>query len=159
MLIAIGERVNERKMSDARVAKWEETWKRLPLRAMLTTPAMVRGTARARLNRLAAVDRVINLLPPDNRPGTWDQEFARDQARWLRSYLYEKDADSQWSGIILMGRRVTAAFDGPQEFGFTTYVGPVKALVIPHPSGRSGFWRQPKIEEKVRDEWIPLITS
>ncbi len=152
MLIAVAERRNDRGAPAARLRRAARAWARHPLACVLASHAMRQGPSRTRLHNLLGLrpDRVVNLLPPDRRPGTWDAWRAREVAAllgaWARAHAHE---------LVLLGRRVAEAFGvGDLPFGAQAQVdGGVRVLVLPHPSGRSRYLNDPRTRPRVR-RWV-----
>lgn len=177
MILAVAERGNCPGLSQAQVERITNTWRRTPLRCMLTLESMVPGcAARNRLHRLLGrpVDRVANLLPPDRKIGTWDRDWAQECAgrlsTWLnRSELSAPDMTSSQilegdeprrgpvTHVVLCGKRVFEAWspDVPRDRLRTLEIGEwwewrdVRYMWIPHPSGRNRTWNSVENVEKV----------
>lgn len=147
MIVAIAERIHEPRLDAEDVWRWDRAWHTATLSCILSAPTMTQKATRTRLNRLMGVDaeKVVNLLPPHNRPGVWDQRFARECVTALVPWLRENA-----EGVILLGRRVINVFTSGGEFCSVTEVGPVPALCLPHPSGRSRFLNEPANRERVQ---------
>ena len=133
------------------------------------TPAMTRGPSCARLCRLLGMDRedflIWNLLHPDNKPGTWHADKARDCARPVADHLCDRYPEQD--RVLLLGERVVAAFNySGARFGDpVTIHNPsgrshkVSAMVVPHPSGRSRFWNDPDAEGEIRSRIQGFISE
>lgn len=147
MLLVIAERVNNRRLTDAKVARWRATWEEHGWKAAMLTPAMTHGASRKRLDQFLPGDKeIVNLLPPDNKPGTWDAELARRTALQSVGWL---TANADVHGVVLLGRRVLDTYCN--LFRDTTIKQAGRRCVgLPHPSGRSHYWNDPEAMERVR---------
>ena len=117
-------------------------WAVDPVWCMLTSGAMNVGTTRQRLYDLLGIDSVniVNLLPPDNKPGTWDSELARKNADTLMWRLYNVYGHVH---VVALGRRVQRAIKaGLRQIPFGRPVLCLfgTALILSHPSGRCRIW-------------------
>lgn len=149
--MVLGERVNDRTMSDARVRQWRTVWATNCLRGVFVTPAMEHGACRDRIDRVVPHrKRIHNVLWPDNQPGRWDVVEARKVAEEIGWYL---ESPMNVDGLVLLGRRVTDLFMKDAEFGALRLVNGIAALSLPHPSGRSRVWN----DDQARDEWVPRL--
>lgn len=153
-VLVIGERIHDPKQL-GREGWWRDRYcsSGIPrIRHVLGMPAMTEGSTRKRLERMlgfAPDTKVVNLLWPDSKPGTWDETEAEVSARSLMSYLAENEKRHrhEWTGLALLGKRVSRAFSIPSfvEFGERLTIGPSgweiheegPVLLLPHPSGRS----------------------
>ncbi len=161
-ILAIGERLHDPGLDPARVARWELAWRRDRVGAILTGPAMPRGSAtRTRLTSLLGLPdddlHPANLLPPSAVRGEWDREAARRSGDWLRLWIAAHDVHD---GVVLLGRRVARALDlpGDAEWGsawtaldvgwVAVDLGPF--LVLPHPSGTSRLLNDPARRRRLR---------
>jgi hypothetical protein len=87
-------------------------------------------------------DDALNLLPPA-RSGAWEPDWAR----WAAAALLGAMGTEEWryDRLLLVGARVSAAFDCPLDFlelssEAPLYAGWENVLCLPHPSGRSRWW-------------------
>lgn len=148
MILVIGERINDPLMKLDRVRTWKYMWRcENAIRFIMTTPGMVYGPTRASLLKLLGTepDRIINLLPPDSKSGSWDIKLAEESANTLVKFLWTEEG-KKWDRVILLGRRVAEAFQyhtGKMEFGSDCHLASSKILVLPHPSGRSTVLNDP----------------
>lgn len=152
-ILFIGERINNRTLTNARVALWHRYWLRLGWRAAFLLP--VSGHSLNRLKKLVpfGVGRtVINILPPDNKCGTWDKELAKKMQDTAASELNGNSYDC----IILLGRRVIDLFFPKVKFGTRAYYNGLPVLCMPHPSGRNRYWSDKNAEQRVR-RWIKKL--
>jgi len=149
MILVIAERVNNRSITDERVARWRQRWD------WRTALALNCNAGYGSLKRLAEFFpkwckyQVINILPPDNKAGTWDSGLARKMVSKAPEAL---DSDT-YSGIVLLGRRVTDLFFQGVPFGTQSYYNGIPVLCMPHPSGRNRFWNDKNAKKKVR-RWV-----
>jgi hypothetical protein len=149
MILLIGERVHDKSLSSSRVAAWEHRWRQSPLRCIMSTPAMSHGSTRQRLLGIVSIRpgrpfRIVNLLPPDNRSGTWDDGLAELAALDLMvgmSTWNQSDPADPLLGAFLLGRRVmeTVVDSRDVDFGDEVDLCGIPALCFPHPSGRSHY--------------------
>ena len=78
-ILFIGERINNPKLSDRQVEWWRRLWERQTWDVAIRFN--VRGGCLGRLGKLVPElqqYRVVNVLPPDNKPGTWDKAIAEE---------------------------------------------------------------------------------
>ena len=115
--------------------------------------------------RLLADSKVsgyYNLMPPARTVGAWDAEaasrYALELLRWAATQQGPHGIDDP-AQLILLGRRVEAAFynnDGrvpiewTRTFKLWCGAGPVRCMVIPHPSGRNRAYNDPKLVSLVQ---------
>ena len=160
MILVVGERINARQMEDCRAAGWLDCWDRHGWDAAIRLEA--RGGSLNRLEGLLPEHRVVNLLPPDNKCGTWDEGLARkvaDQAIFYFGLPVSRGGPSDYEAVVLLGKRVAKAFFGSKvEFGHIEPIGKLFALCMPHPSGRSRFWNDAGARDKVRG-WVRELRS
>ena len=161
MLLVIGERVHSPSSSQAGISRTREAWRQHGLRAILRYPGMAWGPTRARLVKLLdrQPDKVINLLPPDNKSGTWNHFDAERNAslldHWLNSgnmwpYITNEDGkEGQITHVVLCGARVAAAWPERsipcREPGTIWEHRQIRYLVLPHPSGRNRTLQDKKL--------------
>ena len=168
MILVIAERVHSPSMPAAKVAEWAELWRKAPMRCMHIVKAMTHGSTRKRLEHLlcSPPNRVMNLLPPDSRCGSWNAAQARDVAQQFRKWLYEgRDPEitsecgqhGEVKTLVLCGSRVMDAwFSGapPQKFleiGRSWRYRGISHMFMPHPSGRNRVWNDPENVLKMRE--------
>lgn len=157
MILCVAERLNDPAMPDEKVSRWAHHWRgEHRLRCILSTPALTKGAALTRLNKLIGLrpDRSVNLLWPDNRIGTWDAEEAALSAAALASWL-KVGADAEGEpvlGLVLLGNRVRQAFGLRSEGWGSVYdVGDLPPiLLMPHPSGRNRLLNNPAFCARLR---------
>lgn len=157
MILCIGERVHEPELrkDPAREQRWMEKWTGPQrLRCMLSTPAMTRGQTRKNLLSTYFLPdksvQVVNLLWPSAECGLWDTAQGRESARCIEDLLVEDD--SSWDRIMLLGRRVADAFGfAHQMFGSRVTIGfGARAIILPHPSGRSRVLNDARERDRIR---------
>lgn len=172
-LVAVAERGHWREQTSARITKLRRQYEQRPLAAILLWPCMEFGDTRRRFEKMIGdtnVDRRVNLLPPDNKPGTWDGRLSVAAATILLEW-----ADDTDSHLILLGRRVTDAFQealghrkskkfprprNPIPFGETFARG--RLLCVPHPSGMSRAMNDPDVAAQITraiEEFRTLTTE
>lgn len=157
MILVIGERVNNRDLTPSKVQRWRQSWIRWGWKAALATEAMVRGQSRTRLDQIVLGEKwVVNLLPPDNKPGSWDQKMARQMAAEAEAWLRGKRCPIR--GVVLLGRRVGNMFMPGAAFGTTGRIGDIPVLLVPHPSGRNRFWNEAENVKKAK-RWAKRLTN
>lgn len=156
MILAIAERVHDPRISDARVERWRNNWTgEHRLRCILSTPAMTVGTTRARLESMLGLrpNRVVNLLWPDNKIGTWDAFEAERSAMALVDWLDDTvfDVGPTYTGVVLLGSRVAKAYlGGVGSWGMVTVAFHLPTLVLPHPSGRNRLLNDETTRRRLR---------
>ncbi len=164
LFLVIGERVHEPLMEPTRVKRWRELWEQHPVRCMLTTPAMVEGPTRRKLEELIgrSPDKVINVMPPDNVCGSWQPKVAARYMAALKGHLatnrelFDGEQKRQITRIMLCGARVHDAWNEQigdlvtkKPIGETWEWEGIRCLYIPHPSGRNRLWNDHKNVELV----------
>ena len=160
MLLFLGERINDPSMSHEKVARWRRLWERHGWRASFCVP--VSGGSLRRLRCLTPLDvgrMIFNVLPPDNKCGSWDRELAELMAKKAATDLPKF---AQCDGVILLGRRVTDLFFPGAEFGHVGSIGSLPTLCMPHPSGRSRYWNDANAEKRTKNwisEFVKVIRS
>jgi len=111
------------------------------------------GSAGYRLRRILGLPqhRYLALHRANLCDGDWSKERAKQRAHELLS------PQAPWSVIVLLGRKVTEAFekvalDGAPLVAFSTRTCcPGMTLVsLPHPSGRNLVWNQPWARDRAR---------
>jgi hypothetical protein len=154
MIIAVAERraagdLTERELRALRLI-WEEDYLVSTLEARQPRGRFAVDLAALLGGRLPG--GILDLLPPDNRPGTREVETARRNASRLAEWA------RLWGvGLVLLGRRVAGAFglhpSAPfGEMGFLAEGPPF--LLLPHPSARNRWTsRRGNIERWVRTFW------
>lgn len=153
MILVVGERVNNPTISDVAVERWRDWWEEHSWDGVIAVPSS--GGSLRRMKKLLGGRpyRVVNILPPDNRIGTWDRELAQriaaDAAPWT---AYQEQYDS----IVLLGRRVSGLFFPKSEFGYIGQIGKLPALCFPHPSGRSRWWNDKNAERRAK-RWLKRL--
>ena len=154
-VVAIGERVNSPSMTDLRVAHWRQKWEANSVSCICNTPAMVHGATKERLFDLTSLRpgevQIVNILPPDNKCGTWDKDLAELCA--VRLLTWMQTVNCPWERIILLGKRVseTLVDRTDVEFGTVYDLVGTPALCYPHPSGRSHYLNENCYRERARD--------
>lgn len=155
-ILVVGERIHQPDMADYRVGNWEVCFRQFPVRSVLSTPAFVFGPTAARLYRIVPKARAhaCNLLPPDNRPGSWDLELARILAAELVAWVCRPESGVKL--VVALGARVESALLSATGACVTGREGKhfvlarpdwqVPGLRIPHPSGANYEWRRPGTE-------------
>lgn len=109
--------------------------------------------------------RIVNLLWPDNKIGTWDEVEAFASVMHLCEWL-RKDGSirrDEWveqppqkvKAVAILGRRAASAFtiDAQEPAFLSVFDVGVPAIVLPHPSGRSRYLNEPASRGKVRTAW------
>lgn len=124
-ILVIGERANLPKKSDAEIKRWRGIYNNLHWSAAMFVK--MSGGSLLRLRKLIKKVEydVVNILPPDNKCGTWDKELAEVMASLLPDYLYQQ---SKYAGVVLMGRRVTDLFRPGAWFGERFNIGRLPVL-------------------------------
>lgn len=149
MILLLGERVHDRDLSEEQVESWRRRWEERPFAFIMRTPAMVAGPTRQRLLGIVSIRpgrtfQIVNLLPPDNVIGTWDDDLAELCAMHfllgIGSWQQHHPADPLFA-VFLLGRRVMEAVVDrlDVQFGEEVDLCGVPALCLPHPSGRSRY--------------------
>lgn len=154
MIVAIGERVNDPSMRPFEVAYCRDIWQRATIRC-LHLHGMTRGRSRERLLDLLSLRpggefRVANLLPPDQKAGTWDKDLAELVATRLLTWI--ASGECRWTRILMLGKRVSETLtDDPDcQFGRVYDLCGIPALCFPHPSGRSRYLNAEEYRENAR---------
>lgn len=171
MLLVVGERVHNPRLTAEKRLRWMSLWERDPLRCCLTIDGMSWGPTRDRLAKLlgSEPDKVVNLLWPDNKPGTWNAEEARKVAQKLRLFIEAPDKEVYLtteqgneevvSQIVLCGTKVLDAwFPSMTEKerksvwvpGHLWHWRGIWHMWMPHPSGMNRMWHDPKVVEAVK---------
>jgi hypothetical protein len=157
MIVAVAERRNAGDLTASEVAALRTLWDEYPLSSMLEA-RVPEGRFGAELFSLLGGRLpwgVLDLLPPDNRPGTWQQDTARSNAFRIAQW-----APDHGAALLLLGRRVAGAFYFPMwaplgEEGYLNTGAPY--LLLPHPSGRNRWLNSPthrrQVERWVRTFW------
>lgn len=169
MILFVGERVHNPSLSDESVERWRAKWTKMETRTrcILSTAAMIRGPTRARLVGMIGEEpaRVVNLLWPDNKIGTWNEMEAFASVMHLCEWLtkdgwIDSSAPIQKSrrkvqAIAILGRRAASAFmiDAQEPTMLSVFDAGVPAIVLPHPSGRSRYLNDPASRGRVRTAW------
>lgn len=153
VLVAVGERAYDRRLSVEQVAELRAAW----AADFIGSALEAGGISHWRLDRIASrIERRVDLLPPDRRPGTWEPLLARENAfRLVRDFPEELGSPR----LLLFGRRVAAAFGaGGYAFGSFLLAWDAPAVVLPHPSGRNRWWDAPRSEDTAR-WWVDLFSA
>lgn len=164
MILVIGERIYDPKMSNEKVYRWRRMWDKYGWEMAMRTPAMVYGSARKRLDSvLPGREWIVNLLPPDNMSGTWDDKLAQRIMLKCRSWVFGK-RERTITGIILLGRRVAQTyqdypFNGKLAFGEIEMISKIPIMVIPHPSLRNRGWNQEVVQEWVNEFMVARMLA
>lgn len=125
---------------------------------------MRRGDIRTRMQTMMGLtpDRVVNLLWPDNKIGTWDTREARLSAHELWGWVvgdakYEIHPHRRVAGLVLLGARVRDAFMPVLRHQIQVEWGDIRTddsvpavLWLPHPSGRNRVLNDPAQREYLR---------
>lgn len=172
MILCVGERMHLPQKTDEVIKHTHMRWLTDTTRCILSYPAMSWGPTRTRLDKLLgrSPDKIINLLPPDNRCGSWDVELARECGQhfwtWLNGHrmLHDEDGETKRvTHLFLLGRRVISAMPVTLGQGFGDCVfpcegrPPVPTMLLPHPSGRSRELNTPAKWDNMRtlvDEFL-----
>lgn len=150
MLVAVGERKLDRSLLPIHVVERAREWRGDPLESMLDSQAFS-GKARDRLVRILGTtpDMLVNLLPVDRVPGTWDHIDAGVYAYSLAFW-----ASHGGHKLLLLGRRVGAAlYLDKVPFGTAHSIYGAKCLVLPHPSRRNRWMNPPGNRDQVA-RWV-----
>jgi len=112
------------------------------------------GSAKERLHGLLSLKprriRVVNLLPPDNVPDSWDWDLAEIYALHLLTWL--NDTDHDWDRCIMLGKRVSQVLidRNDVQYGQVYDLCGIPALCFPHPSGWGRHLNDDEYKEKAR---------
>jgi len=118
------------------------------------------GCAGYRLRRILGLPQhqYLSLHRKNLCDGDWDKEAAKRRALELLS------SDAPWRVIVLLGRKVTEAFEKtalgnvPLVAFSKTLCSPGMTLVsLPHPSGRNTCWNDPKLHDRARQMLRELV--
>lgn len=88
-----------------------------------------------------------NVIEHRVRPGKWNVWHKRRAAAQAGRILFEWDAPPI---LILLGRQVAEAFGVDYRPCRATWIGNLRVLVIPHPSGLNRWWNGKGNRAKVR---------
>jgi hypothetical protein len=111
------------------------------------------GSAGHRLRKILGLPqhRYLALYRVNLCDGDWSNARAQDRARALIV------PSSPWRVVVLLGRKVTGAFekvalggDPLVPFATRTCVPGMTFISLPHPSGRNLIWNQPWARERAR---------
>lgn len=164
MIIAVAERPHDPSLPAAEVLRLKRYWREDRTFAMIQYEAMPRGVTRNNLVKMLGFEpaRIINLMWPDRRSGTWDRGEAAVSARHLSRWI---DGSPHVTGVVLLGRRVGDAFGWKgMPFGFhlrTAYLSGrcSHEILLPHPSGRSRVLNNPTERQRIASEIKNFVES
>lgn len=148
MIVAIAERAHIRGLQTEVTRRVAREWSPLNPACLASRAFTVGSATRSRFVSIGGdgVDLSINLLPPSEVVGAWDSSLARLNARTVIAW-----AESDEHHLVLLGRRVAAAFDFRfVSFGEVTSLGMVRLIVVPHPSGRSRYLNDREARASIR---------
>jgi len=154
MILIIGERIHNSNLTLEKVANWRRIWMQYGFKAAVRTPAMEFGSTRRRLMSVLPElgtqnSLIVNLLSPDNKPGTWDVKMADFVLESFESWLLENM--KRVDGIILLGQRVKSAvsFHYKEDLDKKNTLMGVPVISIPHPSMRNRSWNQEQVRQQL----------